>query len=93
MFSPQDSEKARRVAQRKARKSKVTPSQRARRRKPQPKRHAKERYTTDSYCRAVTRACEKAKVDRWTPLRLRHSRATEIRKKYGLEAQLEEEGS
>ncbi len=37
-------------------------------------------YTKDSYCRAVTRACEKAGVPRWTPYRLRHTVATKLRK-------------
>lgn len=42
-------------------------------------------YTTSSYCRAVTRACERADVPRWTPNQLRHARATEIRRTYGLD--------
>ncbi len=45
-----------------------------------------DRYTTASYRRAVTRACNSAGVPRWTPHRLRHSAATEIRARYGLEA-------
>lgn len=42
-------------------------------------------YTKDAYCRAITRACKRAGVERWTPRQLRHSRATLIRKLYGLE--------
>ncbi len=45
-----------------------------------------DRYTTDSYRRAITRACELAGVPHWGPHRLRHSAGTEIRKEYGLEA-------
>ena len=45
-----------------------------------------DRYTKDSYYRAVLRACERAKVTPWAPNQLRHSRATEIRKAFGLEA-------
>ena len=43
-------------------------------------------YTADSYRRAIHRACDNASVDRWSPNRLRHSAATDIRKQYGLEA-------
>jgi len=45
-----------------------------------------DRYTTDSYRRAVERACRKADVPVWTPNRLRHNAATEVRQEYGLEA-------
>ena len=55
-------------------------------RKPQPKRKPKDRYTTASYRRAVERACEKAKITTWTPNRLRHARATELRRLHGLDA-------
>ena len=43
-------------------------------------------YTVDSYRRAITRACKQAGVAPWAPNRLRHARATEIRRSYGLEA-------
>lgn len=55
-------------------------------RKRKPKRVAGARYTRDSYRRAIHRACDLAGVEKWSPNRLRHSAATEIRKKYGLEA-------
>jgi len=54
--------------------------------KQKPKRRAGEQYTNDSYRRAIHRACDKAKVERWSPNRLRHSAATEIRREFGLEA-------
>jgi integrase len=44
------------------------------------------RYTRDSYRRAITRACEKAAIDVWSPNQLRHLRATEIRSEFGLES-------
>ena len=66
------------------------------------KRQPKERYVTDSYRRAIHRACDRAfppqeELDgdalkiwqsdhRWSPNRLRHTRGTEIRKRFGLEA-------
>ncbi|MCC6795244.1 MAG: site-specific integrase [Candidatus Hydrogenedentes bacterium] len=43
-------------------------------------------YTSDSYRRAIERACVKAKVPVWTPHRLRHNAATIVRREYGLEA-------
>jgi integrase len=39
-----------------------------------------------SYRRAIRRACEKGGIPIWCPNQLRHSRGTEIRKRYGLEA-------
>ncbi len=42
-------------------------------------------YTTDSYRKAIVRACIKAGVPTWTPHRLRHNAATRFRKEYGLE--------
>ena len=43
-------------------------------------------YTTGSYRRAIARACDEAGIDGWTPHRLRHTAATAIRKRFGLEA-------
>jgi integrase len=51
-----------------------------------PRRRPGERYTTGSYGRAIGRAAEAAGVDSWSPHRLRHSFATEVRKSHGLEA-------
>jgi integrase len=42
-------------------------------------------YTTDSYRRAINYGCEKAGVPSWSPHRLRHNAATEIRRQFGLE--------
>lgn len=50
------------------------------------KRVATDCYSNASYRLAVNRACRKAKVDVWSPNRLRHTAATEVRKQYGLEA-------
>ncbi len=51
-----------------------------------PKRKPGGRYTADSYRRAIHRACEKHKIEKWAPNRIRHTAGTEIRKKFGLEA-------
>jgi len=55
-------------------------------RRRKPKRKPRARYDRDSYRRAIHRACDQAKVERWSPNRLRHSAGTEIRRRYGLEA-------
>lgn len=51
-----------------------------------PKRKPSDRYTTDSYRRAIHRACESLEIEKWSPNRLRHTSATEIRRRFGLEA-------
>jgi integrase len=58
MFSPADAVANQQVQKRQNRKSKVQPSQRDRS-KPNPIRKAHDRYTTNSYCRAIERGCEK----------------------------------
>jgi integrase len=85
-FSPAEAEAARNARKRANRKSPMTPSQAARRPKPNGKRRPRQRYDKDSYRRAIRSACLKAGVPIWHPNQLRHSRATELRSKYGLEA-------
>ena len=41
--------------------------------------------TRNGYRRAVTRACEVAKIDRWVPHQLRHTAADAVRQQFGLE--------
>jgi integrase len=84
-FSPREAMKRKRAEMRAKRKTKVQPSQRNRRKK-NPKRQPKEQYTTHSFCYAVRRACEKAGVPVWHPHQIRHTRATELRERYGLDA-------
>lgn len=71
-------------------------------RKRRPQRAAGEQYDTRSYGRAITRACDKAfpapegienealeqwrQEHRWSPNRLRHTAATNVRREFGLEA-------
>lgn len=45
-----------------------------------------EQWDTSAYARAVSRAIERAGVEKWSPNQLRHSFATEVRRKFGLEA-------
>ncbi len=88
IFSPKEAAEERSKTLREARRSKITPSQKEREK--QAKRRGRnnlgDRYTPDSFRRAITRACKMAGVDEWSPHQLRHSAATEFRKKFGLEA-------
>lgn len=84
-FSPAEVVEARNARKRAARQSKVTPSQAARS-KASPERAPGRRYTRNSYRVAIQRACIRAGVPVWVPLQLRHTAATVIRAKFGLEA-------
>jgi integrase len=102
VFSPQEAEEERNASRRAARKSPMTPSQAARTKKRRPKRTAGDRYTVDSYRRAIERACDAAfpppeglvgqelvawlQEHRWAPNRLRHTFGTRVRREHGLEA-------
>ncbi len=44
-----------------------------------------EHYTTESYRRAIERACAAAGVPTWSPNRLRHNAATFLRREYGID--------
>ena len=70
---------------REQRKTRVQPSQQNRRKRA-PMRAPRLRYSPDSYRRAIHRACEKASIEKWSPNRLRHTAATEVRRQFGLEA-------
>jgi integrase len=85
LFSPRDTMEAFRQKQRKERKTKVQPSQKYRRKK-HPRRFPGERYNPRAICHAITIACRRAGVDHWHPHQLRHSKATEVRREYGLDA-------
>lgn len=120
-FSPRDSERKRRAAMHKARRTPIgygnRPGTNRKRRK---RRSPADRYTTASYRRAIARGCEaafvmpqelrtprgeaaKAETPKqreqrieaakkwraarvWHPNQLRHTRATELRREFGIEA-------
>ena len=80
LFSPRDAESER---------YQEAPTHRRGNQKPTPRKTNRtlgDHYTAGSLRKAVQRACEKANVPVWTPYQLRHSVATTIRKRYGLEA-------
>jgi integrase len=84
LFSPKRALAERSARLRAARKTPVQPSQRDRRTR-RPKKAPGDAYTAETYGRAIADACRRAGVGLWGPNRLRHSRATEIRRTYGLE--------
>ena len=89
LFSPRDSIQLQKIEKRRKRKSlnkngQVQPSQRDRSR-PNAQKPG-DQYTSGSYNRAVSRACKVAEVPHWTVNQLRHTMATEVRSKYGLDA-------
>jgi integrase len=67
------------------RRSKPTSSELSHR-SPSPGRSHAPRYDRKTYRHAIVRACDKAGVPRWSPLQLRHTAATLIRTRFGLEA-------
>lgn len=97
LFCPREAEAERMAALRAARKSKVQPSQVDRRKLEGPRRPdlLGDRYTTNSYRTAVTRGIERANAERrkaglpevphWHPHRIRHTAATELRRKFGVD--------
>ena len=85
-FSPAEAEAERNAKRRMNRESPTTPSQAARSTATGQGRVVGKRYMKDSYGRAISRACEAAGVPKWSPNQLRHSRATIIRERYGVEA-------
>lgn len=85
LFSPARAREERYRRLRAARKSPVQPSQ-ASRKKAAPKRAPGARYNVSGYDHAIERACARAGVPRWSSNQLRHTFATGVRKRYGLEA-------
>lgn len=93
IFSPARSERMRLAARHAER---VTPlscgnvpkalKRKKRGRQKQPARPPGDRYTPNALRIAVWRACDRAGLPRWSPNQLRHTKATEVRKKHGIEA-------
>ena len=80
-FSPIESESQRLEARQENRK---TPARKEARRRG-PRNDLQPLYSSSSYRKAIERACKRAKVPKWSPNQLRHSRATELRQKAGYE--------
>ena len=83
-FSPAESVRLQNIDKRRKRQSKVQPSQQNRK-KENPQHQPGDRYDTCAYRKAIHRACDKAKIPRWSPNRIRHTAATELRAQFGAE--------
>ena len=55
-------------------------------RKSNPKKSPGDRYTTQSYGKAIKSACKLAKIEVWSPNQLRHAAATALRESDGIES-------
>jgi integrase len=49
-------------------------------------RHIRDSYDTCGIARAITRACERHGITKWSPHQLRHTRLTEVRSQFGIDA-------
>ena len=86
LFSPKDAEKERRDARTATRKTPLScGNSPGTNRKRRPTWRPGDRYTADTYGRAIARACKKAGVPHWHPHQLRHSVGTMVRERFGLE--------
>ena len=87
LFSPKHAVQEQKESLRAANRTPFTPSRlvRDRKRARRPKRRLNEFYTTCTYAQAIRRACEKANLPPWAPNQLRHTKATELRKQFGLD--------
>jgi integrase len=85
LFSPRDATNEHHARRAEQRRSKRTPSELKRTRKSRPRMQPGERYTVNTFQQAVRRACRRAGVPAWSVLQVRHTRATEVRERYGVE--------
>lgn len=86
IFRPTEAMREIRAERARNRTTKLTKSQIARDAARQKKEKLGELYSASAYRIAIRRAAAAAGVPAWTPYQLRHTAATEIRKKFGLEA-------
>jgi integrase len=85
IFSPADEIERWQKEKRARRKSKVQPSQ-VDRSKADPERCPGDQYDTRAYRKAITRACRRAKVQPWSPNRLRKLAAQQICDAFGIDS-------
>ena len=95
LFSPREAEEWRQSQRRKQRMTPMTPSQAKRKPAAQPKRPRRDHYDTSSYQGVIDYGIKRANKSRngkgrscptRFPLQIRHSRGTEVRRLYGLDA-------
>ena len=86
LFSPKQALQKIALEKRAKRKSKVQPSQQGRRKGRRKGKPIGDCYTKDSYGVAIDRAAKRADVPKWSPNQLRHTKATDVDSKLGIEA-------
>jgi integrase len=84
LFCPRRAEAQRRAEER-ARRARPARSGHPARLKAAPKRSPGEVYDGGAYRKAIRRACQRLGLPIWYPHQIRHSAATEFRRRYGLE--------
>lgn len=84
-FTPEESERVRLAKRTEDRTTPMRKRERERR-KLKSLRIFAPRYDAASYRHAIQRACARAGLPKWSPNQLRHNAATEIRKRFGLDA-------
>jgi integrase len=85
LFSPKAAREEYQARRAQLRKTKRTPSELRRRRKLKPRRAPRDRYTVNTFQQSVRKTCQRIGVAVWSVLQVRHTRATEVRERYGLE--------
>lgn len=85
LFSPREAWEVYQAERAARRKTKRQPSQLCRKRKKNPNRAPRDRYDVNTFQQSVRKACPKAGVPAWTVLEVRHTRATDVREKHGVE--------
>jgi integrase len=85
-FSPAEVVAARKASHRKDRNSGNASKREVSRKSKKKPRRVGVRYNKDAYRVAIQRACHRAGIEPWTPHQLRHTRGTQIRRSFGLEA-------
>lgn len=85
LFSPAEAREEFDAERRENRQTPMTPSQTKRKRKTAPVKKPGECYSVTSYTRAIKNACKVAEVATWTPNRLRHNAATNLRQQFDIE--------
>ncbi len=86
LFAPAETVAAHHARRKAGRKSKPTPSEVAKRAEGGPGARHGQRYSRRAYLQSIHRACRKGGVPEWTPNQLRHTAASLIRARFGLEA-------
>jgi integrase len=84
LFSPAEAVQWLNSKKRAERKTKVQPSQVCRKKK-NPMKPPRDHYDSQSYGRAITRACKRAGIEHWTLYQLRHAAATKVTDELGVE--------